>query len=175
VPLHPDAGQRRYPLWNGWGYETAGAGGKNGIGTLFALDAGPPKPAPQPLSFTPRSTAIGKQVRIWGYNLFSAAVQFKRDRGDGGFQCRAQLRLGDCSGERYQRADPGHHSWRHEHGRGQLHSEPGVLTCFGEPSLTVAARFTLDFSRRTFQPVENEGSLARRGTAQQSRASRHRT
>ena len=76
MPLHPDAGQRRYPLWNGWGYETAGAGGKNGIGTLFALDAGPPKPAPQPLSFTPRSTAIGKQVRIWGYNLFSAAVRF---------------------------------------------------------------------------------------------------
>jgi len=57
-------------------YGTAVAGGKTGIGTVFALDAGLPKPAPQALSFTPQSAAVGKQVRIWGYNLFSAAVQF---------------------------------------------------------------------------------------------------
>lgn len=44
--------------------------------TIFALNAGLPKPAPRALSFTPSSGAAGTQVRIWGYNLLSAAVQF---------------------------------------------------------------------------------------------------
>lgn len=57
-------------------YGTAVTGGKSGIGTVFALDAGLPKPAPRALSFTPQSAAVGQQVRIWGYHLFSAAVRF---------------------------------------------------------------------------------------------------
>jgi uncharacterized repeat protein (TIGR03803 family) len=57
-------------------YGTAVAGGRSGIGTVFALDAGLPKPAPRALSFTPQSGTAGKQVRIWGYNLLAASVQF---------------------------------------------------------------------------------------------------
>jgi len=57
-------------------YGTAVAGGRSGIGTVFALDAGLPKPAPRALSFTPQSGGVGKQVRIWGYHLLSAVVQF---------------------------------------------------------------------------------------------------
>jgi len=57
-------------------YGTAVAGGGSGTGTVFALDARLPKPAPRALSFTPRSGAAGRQVRIWGYHLLSAGVQF---------------------------------------------------------------------------------------------------
>jgi hypothetical protein len=50
--------------------------GPTGNGTFFALDLGLPKPAPQALQFTPASGRAGKKVRIWGYNLLSATVQF---------------------------------------------------------------------------------------------------
>jgi uncharacterized repeat protein (TIGR03803 family) len=45
-------------------------------GEIFALDAGLPKPGPWVQHFTPQSGTPGAQVRIWGYNLLSAAVQF---------------------------------------------------------------------------------------------------
>jgi len=69
------------PCWltqasDGIFYGTAVTGGRSGVGTVFALDAGLPKPAPQALSFTPQSGAVGQPVRIWGYNLLSAAVRF---------------------------------------------------------------------------------------------------
>ena len=51
-------------------------GGANGIGTIFALNVGLPKPAPQALSFSPSQGAVGARVRIWGYNLLSSSVQF---------------------------------------------------------------------------------------------------
>jgi uncharacterized repeat protein (TIGR03803 family) len=57
-------------------YGTAAAGGSYGAGTVFALDAGLPKPAPQALSFRPTSGPVGTKVRIWGYNLLQASAQF---------------------------------------------------------------------------------------------------
>jgi len=57
-------------------YGTALNGGNGGGGTVFAINAGLPKPAPQALSFTPAAAPVGKQVRIWGYNLLKAAVSF---------------------------------------------------------------------------------------------------
>jgi uncharacterized repeat protein (TIGR03803 family) len=57
-------------------YGTAVAGGKDGGGLYFALDAGQPKPAPRPRRFTPRSGAAGTKVLIWGSNLLSASVRF---------------------------------------------------------------------------------------------------
>jgi hypothetical protein len=57
-------------------YGIAHAGGSIGSGTVFALDAGLPKPKPQAQHFQPRSGAVGTQVRIWGYNLLSASVEF---------------------------------------------------------------------------------------------------
>jgi len=57
-------------------YGTAVTGGRNSIGTVFALDTGLPKPAPRALSFIPQSGTAGTRVRIWGYNLLAAAVQF---------------------------------------------------------------------------------------------------
>ena len=56
-------------------YGTAVAGG-NGPGVIFALDAGLPVPAPRSQHFEPTSGAAGTNVRIWGYNLFGAAIQF---------------------------------------------------------------------------------------------------
>jgi uncharacterized repeat protein (TIGR03803 family) len=61
---------------NGNIYGTTGAGGKNGGGTIFALDLGLPKPAPQAPQFTPISGAAGTQVLIWGNNLLSPSVSF---------------------------------------------------------------------------------------------------
>jgi len=63
-------------------YGTASVGGRGG-GTIFALDAGLPKRAPQALSFAPQSGAPGTKVRIWGYNLFQASVQFNRVSASG--------------------------------------------------------------------------------------------
>ena len=69
------------PCWltqasDGIFYGKASTGGRSGVGTVFALDAGLTKPAPQALFFTPQSGAVGQPVRIWGYNLLSAAVRF---------------------------------------------------------------------------------------------------
>jgi len=57
-------------------YGTAVGGGSNGAGTVWALNAGLPKPAPQALSFQPTSGLPGTKVRIWGYNLLAASAQF---------------------------------------------------------------------------------------------------
>jgi uncharacterized repeat protein (TIGR03803 family) len=57
-------------------YGTATSQGPDGAGTVFALDLGLPKPAPQVLTMTPTSGPAGTVVRIWGYNLLSAAVRF---------------------------------------------------------------------------------------------------
>jgi uncharacterized repeat protein (TIGR03803 family) len=50
--------------------------GPGGLGTIFALDVGLPKPAPQALEFGPHSGPPGTRVRIWGYNLLRPSVQF---------------------------------------------------------------------------------------------------
>jgi uncharacterized repeat protein (TIGR03803 family) len=50
--------------------------GPGGLGTIFALDAGLPKPAPQALEFGPHNGPTGTRIRIWGYNLLNASVQF---------------------------------------------------------------------------------------------------
>ena len=57
-------------------YGTAVGGGSNGAGTVWALDAGLPKPAPQALKFLPPSGPAGTKVMIWGYNLLAASAQF---------------------------------------------------------------------------------------------------
>ena len=57
-------------------YGTAVGGGSNGAGTVWALDAGLPKPAPQALKFLPSYGPAGTQVMIWGYNLLAASAQF---------------------------------------------------------------------------------------------------
>jgi uncharacterized repeat protein (TIGR03803 family) len=57
-------------------YGTAAAGGPSSFGTIFSLDMGLPKPAPQARSFSPASGAAGAKVRLWGYNLLEASVQF---------------------------------------------------------------------------------------------------
>lgn len=57
-------------------YGTAISGGPSNGGEVFALDAGLPKPAPRAQHFHPQSGPVGTQVRIWGYNLLSASVQF---------------------------------------------------------------------------------------------------
>ncbi len=57
-------------------YGTAAGGGTSGAGTIFALDAGLPKPKPTAPYFTPQSGAVGTRVLIWGRNLLSSSVQF---------------------------------------------------------------------------------------------------
>jgi hypothetical protein len=57
-------------------YGTADGGGSNGAGTVWALNAGLPKPAPQALSFQPASGPPGTKVQIWGYHLLAASAQF---------------------------------------------------------------------------------------------------
>jgi hypothetical protein len=57
-------------------YGIAHAGGSTGSGVVFALDAGLPKPKPRAQQFHPQSGPVGTQVRIWGYNLLAASVQF---------------------------------------------------------------------------------------------------
>jgi uncharacterized repeat protein (TIGR03803 family) len=57
-------------------YGMAAAGGNADHGVVFAMDAGLPMPKPHPQSFSPQSGAAGANVRIWGQNLLSAAVQF---------------------------------------------------------------------------------------------------
>ena len=57
-------------------YGTAQAYGTTGGGTIFALEAGLPKPAPQARNFSPATGSVGTKVRIWGQNLFSASVRF---------------------------------------------------------------------------------------------------
>jgi uncharacterized repeat protein (TIGR03803 family) len=57
-------------------YGIAVGGGSTGGGTIWAYDAGLPKPAPQALSFHPAKGSVGTKVRIWGYNLLAASVQF---------------------------------------------------------------------------------------------------
>jgi len=57
-------------------YGASLGGGANGLGTVFALDAGLPIPKPRAPAFYPKSGAVGTKVRIWGYNLFGASVQF---------------------------------------------------------------------------------------------------
>jgi len=57
-------------------YGVSEGGGSIGAGTVFALDAGIPIPKPRAPTFYPKSGAVGTQVRIWGYNLFGASVQF---------------------------------------------------------------------------------------------------
>jgi uncharacterized repeat protein (TIGR03803 family) len=57
-------------------YGTALAFGTTGGGTIFALDAGLPKPAPRAQHFSPASGTVGTKVLIWGQNLLSASVGF---------------------------------------------------------------------------------------------------
>jgi len=57
-------------------YGTAASGGQYGIGTIFALDIGLPKPAPQALKFYPAEGHPGDKIRLWGYSLIEAAVTF---------------------------------------------------------------------------------------------------
>jgi uncharacterized repeat protein (TIGR03803 family) len=57
-------------------YGAAGNYGPLGYGSIFALNAGLPKPAPQPLEFGPRHGAAGTRIRIWGYNLLQPSVSF---------------------------------------------------------------------------------------------------
>ncbi len=57
-------------------YGTALYGGVTGGGDIFALNAGLPIPKPRALHFTPQSGPAGTVVRIWGYDLLSASVQF---------------------------------------------------------------------------------------------------
>ncbi len=57
-------------------YGTAASGGRYGLGTIFALDIGLPKPAPQALRFSPARGSPGDKIRIWGYNLLEASVTF---------------------------------------------------------------------------------------------------
>jgi uncharacterized repeat protein (TIGR03803 family) len=57
-------------------YGMAAVGGNANSGAVFALDAGLPRPAPEVQSFSPQSGTAGTNVRIWGENLLSAAVQF---------------------------------------------------------------------------------------------------
>ena len=57
-------------------YGTALGGGTSGAGLIFALNADLPVPKPQARQFTPASGAAGTKVRIWGYNLFGASVEF---------------------------------------------------------------------------------------------------
>jgi uncharacterized repeat protein (TIGR03803 family) len=57
-------------------YGDASGGGPSGAGFIFAVEGGFPKPAPRALQFRPQEGAVGSKVRIWGYNLFYAAVQF---------------------------------------------------------------------------------------------------
>ena len=98
-------------------------GGANGIGTIFALNVGLPKPAPQALSFSPSQGAVGARVRIWGYNLLSSSVQFNgAGRREGGAQ-RSQLRVRDRPRRRHQRAGHGDHAGRDEHDECRIHGE----------------------------------------------------
>ncbi len=57
-------------------YGVALNGGPYGAGSVFALDVGLPKPAPQALQFGPQHGPVGTRVRIWGYNLLNASVAF---------------------------------------------------------------------------------------------------
>jgi len=57
-------------------YGTTVGGGSNGAGTVFALDARLPKPAPQALAFRPSSGPPGTHILIWGNNLLAASVHF---------------------------------------------------------------------------------------------------
>ena len=57
-------------------YGTTVGGGSNGAGTVFALDAHLPKPAPQALAFHPSSGPPGTPILIWGNNLLAASVHF---------------------------------------------------------------------------------------------------
>ncbi len=57
-------------------YGTALGGGPSGLGVVFALDAGLPAPQPRSQQFEPASGAVGTDVRLWGYNLLNASVQF---------------------------------------------------------------------------------------------------
>lgn len=57
-------------------YGTALGGGPAGYGLVFAFDAGLPVPKPQAGAFAPSSGVAGTRVRIWGYNLFGASVEF---------------------------------------------------------------------------------------------------
>jgi uncharacterized repeat protein (TIGR03803 family) len=57
-------------------YGTALAGGTNGGGSIFALNAGLPKPPPRALQFTPTAGPVGEKVLIWGTNLLSASAEF---------------------------------------------------------------------------------------------------
>ncbi|MGO4879238.1 MAG: choice-of-anchor tandem repeat GloVer-containing protein [Bryobacteraceae bacterium] len=56
-------------------YGTAIQGGGAG-GTVFALNAGLPKPVPQALEFGPQQGLAGTRVRIWGSNMLQATVEF---------------------------------------------------------------------------------------------------
>jgi uncharacterized repeat protein (TIGR03803 family) len=57
-------------------YGTTVGGGSNGAGTVFALNAQLPKPAPRALAFHPTSGPPGKPILIWGNNLLVASVTF---------------------------------------------------------------------------------------------------
>ncbi len=57
-------------------YGALARGGTTGGGSWFALDAGLPKPPPQPKRFEPASGAPGTEVLIWGNQLLSASVSF---------------------------------------------------------------------------------------------------
>jgi hypothetical protein len=57
-------------------YGAATLGGHRGVGDIFSVDAGLPKPHPAAQQFQPASGPVGTKVRIWGGNLLAASVQF---------------------------------------------------------------------------------------------------
>ncbi len=69
------------PCWllqgdDGLIYGFAHAGGSVGAGSFFSLGLDLPKPRPSAQHFVPESGPSGTRVRIWGYNLLSATVNF---------------------------------------------------------------------------------------------------
>jgi uncharacterized repeat protein (TIGR03803 family) len=57
-------------------YGAASWGGQYGFGSIFSVDAGLPLPRPWAQHFHPDAGPAGTRVRIWGSNLFGAAVEF---------------------------------------------------------------------------------------------------
>jgi uncharacterized repeat protein (TIGR03803 family) len=108
-------------------YGTAEFGGSGQGGTIFALDAGLPIPAPQLLRFNPKSGAVGTRVLLWGRDLLSATVQFN------GVASATVSNSGPnyvdyCSSGRYHRAGHRHHARRRKHDPKQLYSATTKVT-----------------------------------------------
>jgi hypothetical protein len=55
-------------------YGLAAAGGNIGIGAMFSLDIGLPKPLPLVSGLYPASGSVGQKVMLWGNYLLGASV-----------------------------------------------------------------------------------------------------